>query len=82
METFSALLALCAGISPVTGEFSAQKPVTRNFDVFFGLRLNRVNNRETGDTRRHLAHYDVIVMEPEHFTKVTSWAIFVHYVRS
>ena len=29
METFSALLALCAGNSPVTGEFLAQRPVTR-----------------------------------------------------
>ena len=34
METFFALLALCAGNSPVTGEFPAQKPVTRSFDVF------------------------------------------------
>ena len=41
METFSALLALCAGHSPVTGEFSAQRPVTRSFDVFFDLRLNK-----------------------------------------
>ena len=41
METFSALLAICAGNSPVTGEFRAQRPVTRNFDVFFDLRLNK-----------------------------------------
>ena len=40
METFSALLALCAWNSPVTGEFPAQRPVTRSFDVFFDLRLN------------------------------------------
>ena len=39
METFSALLALCAGNSPVSGEFPAQRPVTRIFDVFFDLRL-------------------------------------------
>ena len=65
METFSALLALCAGNSPVTGEFPAQRPMTRNFDVFFDLRLNkRLNNREAGDLRRHHTHYDVIVMEP------------------
>ena len=37
METFSALLALCAGNSPVPGEFPAQRPVTRSFDVFFYL---------------------------------------------
>ena len=41
MEAFSALLALCAGISPVTGEFPAQRPVTRSFDVFFDLGLSK-----------------------------------------
>ena len=41
METFSALLAICAGNSPVSGEFPAQRPVTRSFDVFFDLRLSK-----------------------------------------
>ena len=41
METFSALLAICAGNSPVTGEFPTQRPVTRSFDVFYDLRLNK-----------------------------------------
>ena len=41
METFSALLAICPGNSPVPGEFPAQRPVTRRFDVFFDLRLNK-----------------------------------------
>ena len=41
METFSALLALCEGNSPVTGEFPSQRPVTQSFDVFFDLRLNK-----------------------------------------
>ena len=41
METFSALLALCVGNSPVTGEFPAQRPMTRSFGVFFDLRLNK-----------------------------------------
>ena len=41
METFSALLALCAGNSPVPGEFPAQRPMLRSFDVFFDLRLNK-----------------------------------------
>ena len=39
METFSALLAICGRNSPVTGEFLAQRPVTRSFDVFFDLRI-------------------------------------------
>ena len=41
METFSALLALCAGNSPITGEFPSQRPVALNFKVFFDLRLNK-----------------------------------------
>ena len=41
METFSMLLALCVGNWPVPGEFSAQRPVTRSFDVFFDLRPNK-----------------------------------------
>ena len=41
METFFALLVICLGISPVTGEFPAQSPVTRRFDVFFDMYLNK-----------------------------------------
>ena len=41
METFSALQALCTGNSPVISGFPAQRPVTRRFDVFFDLRLNK-----------------------------------------
>ena len=41
METFSALLAICAGNSPVPSEFHTQRPVARSFDVFFDLRLNK-----------------------------------------
>ena len=54
---------LC-GNSPVTGEFPAQRPVTRSFDVFFDLRLNKrwSKIRENGALRRYRAHYDVTVM--------------------
>ena len=50
METFSVLLIICEGNSPVTGEFPAQRPVTRSFDAFFDLRLNKrlSNNGEAG----------------------------------
>ena len=40
-ETFSVLLALCVGNSPVTCEFTSKRPVTWSFDVFFDLRLNK-----------------------------------------
>ena len=65
METFSALLALCAGNSLVSGgEFLSQRPVTRSYDVFFHLRLNKrlANNRKAGDLRSRRGHYDVTVM--------------------
>ena len=41
METFSALQAICAGNSPVTGEFPTKRPVTRSYDVCFDLRLKK-----------------------------------------
>ena len=41
METFSALLAICEGNSPVPGEFPTQRPVTWSSDVYFDLRLNK-----------------------------------------
>ena len=41
METFSALLAIYAGNSQVTGEYPAQRPLTHSFDIFFDLRLNK-----------------------------------------
>ena len=48
--------------SPVNSPHKRQ--VTRSFDVFFHLRLNKrlINTREAGDLRRYHAHYDVIVM--------------------
>ena len=49
MATFSALLVMCAGNSPVTGEFPAQRPVTWSIDVFFDLRLNeRLSKQSSG----------------------------------
>ena len=47
METFSALLAICAGNSPVTGEFPAQRPVTRSFNIFVDLRLDKRLNKQS-----------------------------------
>ena len=64
METFSALLAICAGNSPVPGEFPAQRPVTRIFifSLIWVWINDWVSNREAGDLRRYRAHYDVIQM--------------------
>ena len=46
METFSALLAIYAGNSSVTGEVPAQRQVTQSFDVFFDLRLNKQSRQQ------------------------------------
>ena len=62
METFSALPALYAGNSPVTGEFPSQRPVALMFSLTYARINHWVNNREAGDLRRHRAHYDVNVM--------------------
>ena len=49
IETFSALLVLCAGNSPVTGEFHVQRPVTRGFDVLFDLHMNKQLSKQSWD---------------------------------
>ena len=57
MVTFSALLAICAGNSPVPGEFPTQRPVTRSFDVYFDLRPDkRLNNQSWGWWFETLSH--------------------------
>ena len=48
METFSALLAICVGNSPVSGEFPTQWSVTRSFDVFFDLCPNERLSKHSG----------------------------------
>ena len=47
METFSALLAICAGNSPVTDEFPSQRPVTRGFDVSLICALNKWSSKQS-----------------------------------
>ena len=68
METFFALLALCGANSPVTGEFPSQKPVTRSFYIFYGLRLDKWLNKpsrhqwfETPSRSLWRPCYDIIV---------------------
>ena len=68
-RNISALLALCAGNSPVIGKYTTQRQVTRSFDVLFFIFAwinGWVNNREAGDLRRRHARYDVIAMQRLH----------------
>ena len=65
METISALLVVCAGNSPVTGEFPTLRQEAQSFDVFMiGAWTNGwESNRDAGDLRGHCgAHYYVTVM--------------------
>ena len=76
METFSALLAICAGNSPVPGDFprtqasDAEPP----FSLIYARINGWVNTGEAGDLIRHHAHYDVIVMT------ISNVYVFVNYV--
>ena len=65
METLTALLAVCAGNSPVTGEFPRQGQWREAlvFSLICAWLNGWVNNREAGDLGRHRAHYDVTVMD-------------------
>ena len=50
METFSALLALCAWNLPVHGEFPAQRSITRSFDVYFDMHpIKRLSKQSCND---------------------------------
>ena len=64
METFSALLPLYVGNSPVAGEFprKGQRRGALMLSLICPLINSWVNNREAGDLKRHRAHYEVIVM--------------------
>ena len=62
METFTVLLATCAGNSPVAGPRKGQWRGALMF-FFICARINGwINNRYAGDLRRHRAHYDVTAM--------------------
>ena len=58
METFSALLALCAGNSPHKGQWRG----TLMFSFICVWMNGWVNNRAAGDLKCYRAHYDVIAM--------------------
>ena len=72
METFSTLLAIYAGNSPVPGEFPAQRPVTRSFDVIFDLRMNKRLRKQSWGwwfetlSRPLWRHCNDIMLRPEH----------------
>ena len=84
METFSALLALCAGNSPVpvNSPHKGQWRGALMFSFIYAWINDWVNNREAGDLRRQDGHYDVIVMwirDPCRLLIRWGCTIYVHF---
>ena len=71
METFSVLLAIYAGNnrSPVNSPDKGQWRRALMFSLIRAWIKGWVNNREAGDLRPHLAHYDVTVMAQYTFSE-------------
>ena len=72
-ETFSALLAICAGNSPVNSPQKGQWRGALMFSLICVWINGWVNNPEAGDLRRHRSHYDVIVMVWTSYNKCGLW---------
>ena len=70
METFSALLALCAGNSPVpvNSPHKGQWRGALMFPFICAWIHDWVNNHEAGDLRCYRGHYDVSVMDPSYWS--------------
>ena len=75
-----ALLAICEGNSPVSGEAPSQRPVTRSFHVFFDLHLNRRLSKQwwvccfetpSRPLWRHFNVYDMLGQYHSHITVPT-----------
>ena len=62
METFSALLALCAGNPPANPPHKGQWRGALVNSLICAWTNDWVNNRDAGDLRRNRAHYDITVM--------------------
>ena len=64
IETFSTLLAICAGNSPVpvNSPHKGQWRWALMFSLICVWINSWVNTREAGDLRRYYTHYDVIIM--------------------
>ena len=84
METFSALLAICARNSPVpvNSPHKGQWCGALMYSLICVWMHDWVNNRETGDLRRYRAHYDVILMSKQFLTLVWSLVCDINYVNN
>ena len=75
MKTFSTLLAICAGNSPMNSPHKGQWRGALMFSLIFARINGWVNNGEAGDLRRHRAHHDVTVMHCDSMWHFQFWFI-------
>ena len=78
MVTFSTLLAICAGNSPVpvNSPHKSQWRGALMFSLICVWITGWVNKREAGDLRRYRAHYDVTVMLQDYVTGSRAIVLF------
>ena len=88
METFSAILALCAGNSSVSGEFPSHRTVTWSFVVFFDLSRNERLSKQSirwwfetpsGSLWRHYNVFFGTHWLPEYANRITVLDIVMSY---
>ena len=81
-ETFSALLAICAGNqrSLVKSPHKSQWRGALIFSLFCAWINGWVNNREAGDLRHHRAHYNFIVMINVNVLEISRITCIVSYI--
>ena len=88
MEAISALLAICAGNSPVTSPNKGQWRGALMFSLICTWINGWVNNREVGDLRCHCVHYEVTAILHNHiffyplwFTPIYWWLARLQYLQ-
>ena len=86
METLSILLDLCERNYLVTGGFPSQRPMTRGFDVFFDLCLNKRLSKESRRWRyktpssslwRHYILYELYSKPVVHQSRALSMGMYI-----
>ena len=79
METFSALLGICAGIhrSSVNSPHRGQWHGPLVFSLICAWINDWVNNREAGDLRLYPSHYDVTVMTIDKPVCIIDWLMCI-----
>ena len=83
-NTFRVSGHLCGGIrrSPMNSPHKGQWRRTLMFSLICAWINGWVNTRETGDLRRHGAHYDVTVMDLSCILHVPSAQLYINFLMS